>query len=101
MKTRTNKKLLAIFLALCMALTMLPATIPTAVAASDIDYIGADGKPATAAAATEVTDTTTALGTAGSTAWYVVNGEVTISDRITVSGDVHLILADGCTLDAP
>ncbi|MBO2526985.1 MAG: hypothetical protein CW335_02215, partial [Clostridiales bacterium] len=30
--------------------------------------------------------------------WYVVYGEVTISDRVTVSEEVHLILADGCVL---
>ncbi len=32
--------------------------------------------------------------------WYVVNEDVTISGRITVSGDVHLILADGAKLTA-
>lgn len=30
--------------------------------------------------------------------WYVVNGAVTIGDRVTVSGEVHLILADGASL---
>ncbi len=30
--------------------------------------------------------------------WYVVNGNVTISDVVTVSGDVSLILMDGSTL---
>lgn len=32
--------------------------------------------------------------------WYVVNSNVTISSRITVSGSVNLILADGYTLTA-
>ena len=32
---------------------------------------------------------------------YVANGEVNIADRITVTGDVTLILTDGCTLTAP
>ncbi|MDE7131428.1 MAG: hypothetical protein K2O65_06480, partial [Lachnospiraceae bacterium] len=32
--------------------------------------------------------------------WYVVSGTVTIEKPITVSGDVNLILADGCTLNA-
>ena len=31
---------------------------------------------------------------------YVTNGDVTIADRITVEGDVTLILTDGCTLNA-
>ena len=32
--------------------------------------------------------------------WYAVNGTVTISEPVTVTGEVHLILADGCTLTA-
>ncbi len=32
---------------------------------------------------------------------YVTNGDVTIADRITVKGNVTLILTDGCTLTAP
>ena len=32
---------------------------------------------------------------------YVTNGNVTIADRITVTGDVTLILTDGYTLTAP
>ena len=32
--------------------------------------------------------------------WYVVNSNVTIDNRVTVSGEVHLILADGASLTA-
>lgn len=32
--------------------------------------------------------------------WYVVKGDVTIGQRVTVSGDVKLILTDGCQLTA-
>ncbi len=32
--------------------------------------------------------------------WYAVSGTVTISEPVTVSGDVRLILTDGCTLNA-
>ena len=46
---------------------------------------------------TTVTDQTTAW-TAG---WYVVSSEVTIETRISVTGDVHLILANGASLSAP
>ena len=38
--------------------------------------------------------------TALSDGWYAVKGDVTVSDRITISGNVHLILTDGCTLNA-
>ena len=36
--------------------------------------------------------------TAWSDGWYVVNGAVTIDNRVTVSGEVHLILADNASL---
>ncbi len=32
--------------------------------------------------------------------WYAVSGNVTISEPITVNGEVHLILTDGCDLTA-
>lgn len=34
------------------------------------------------------------------TGYYVVTGEVNLSERVTVTGDVHLILKDNCTLTA-
>ena len=34
------------------------------------------------------------------TGWYVVGSDIVSSDRITISGDVHLILADGSHLTA-
>ena len=52
------------------------------------------------AMAIPLTDDMTAFGSAGAEIWYVVNSDVTIASRIAVSGDVHLILADGCTLTA-
>ncbi len=56
------------------------------------------------------------IGTAGGTAhyipvsagdtkwtagWYAVKEDVTLSERVTVEGDVHLILCDDATLTAP
>ena len=35
-----------------------------------------------------------------SAGWYVVSDNVTVTDRISVSGDVHLVLCDGATLTA-
>ena len=40
----------------------------------------------------------TADSVAWSDSWYVVTGEVTIGQRVAVTGDVHLILTDGCSL---
>ena len=64
-----------------------------------IPYLDADGSAQTCESAT-VVDSGDAWGTSGETAWYVVNSNVTIASRVTVSGDVHLILAGGYTLTA-
>ena len=50
--------------------------------------------------ATVVTESDTTWGDDNNDGWYVVNGNVTIDQRVTVTGDVHLILADGYTLTA-
>ena len=34
------------------------------------------------------------------TGWYVAAGEIAIPNRVDVNGEVNLILADGCTLNA-
>ena len=52
----------------------------------------------TADSCTPVADSTTAV--TWNAGWYVVNSTVTISEPITVTGAVNLILADGCTLNA-
>ena len=67
--------------------------------ADDVPYIDEYGKPQTCANATEVTDNLASWGASDSDEhWYVVNGDVPIVSRVTVNGDVHLILADGCNL---
>ena len=58
-------------------------------------FVDAAGVPQTPAMATPVTDQTT-LGTG----WFVVNGTHTIGSRISVNGNVNLILADGAILNA-
>ncbi len=59
-----------------------------------VEYIDAGGNTQACATATFVGSTTTTW----TDGWYVVNSDVTISDQITVSGEVHLILVDGATL---
>ena len=81
--------------------------------ATDIRYMKWDGTKlvsATCSNATEVagseTDTAITWGQDGQDTWYVVNSNVTIGKTdsddtfacITVKGNVHLILADGCSL---
>ena len=52
----------------------------------------------TADSCTPVENSTTAV--TWNAGWYVVNSTVTISEPITVNGEVHLILTNGCTLTA-
>ena len=47
-----------------------------------------------------VTGSDTSWGTASETSWYMVEGSVSIDGKVTVSGDVNLILADGSSLTA-
>lgn len=47
-----------------------------------------------------VTDSSTAWGNASGDTWYVVQENITINKRITVTGTVNLTLGAGCTLNA-
>lgn len=64
--------------------------------ASGIPYIDANGGSQTQGSATDITNGTTEWNDG----WYVVSGDATISSRITVSGNVNLILEDSHTLTA-
>ena len=93
---RTKSAALAFLLTLCFTLGLLPALTLTASAATNVSYLDASGATQTVASATSVTSSSTTW----SAGWYVVDSAVTISSRITVSGAVNLILADGKTLTA-
>ena len=100
-----KKRLGAVLLSLALCLSLLPGTALAADRVS-VDYIYYTGtssleKHTSTATATVVT----ASDTAWYTAWYVAQGDVTINEntdtgisRVTVTGDVHLILQDDCTL---
>ena len=93
-----SKRISAVLLCLVLVTSLLSAG---ALAADPgISYIDADGKPQTRDSATAVTESVTEWGDDYNDGWYVVNSTLTISERVTVTGDVHLILADGCTLTA-
>ena len=47
---------------------------------------------------TTVTADTRVMGASDWTRWYVAKGNVTVDGRITVTGNVHLILSDGASL---
>ncbi len=109
MKNTINKNLRKVLsIALCLALVMsyVPTVSITAGAAANsvsyVDYTWNEESKTLSSETksvdtyTEITSTTTEM-TSG---WYVVNGEVTVAERMTATGEVHLILADGAHLTA-
>ena len=62
-----------------------------------VQYIDASGAENTATA-TLVTAGDTAWSDTTTGGWYVVEGDTSIDARVTVTGNVHLILTDGCKL---
>ena len=102
-----KKRLGAVLLSLALCLSLLPTA---ALAADNVDYIYYEWNETTqtlsepqngsVTSATEVQANDTAWGGNDSEteSWYVVNSTTTIGNRVTVNGDVHLILADNCTL---
>ena len=95
-KTRT--RIGSILLALTLVLTLMPIT---AMAATSVEYLDEDGTLTYTSSEINVTEINTENAPKEwVNGWYVVSGNVTITDRITVNGDVYLILADDCTLNA-
>lgn len=87
-----KKRLFSIITALALCLSLLPAT---ALAAEPVQYLDSDGSSKSCSAYTEVTKTLTTW----SDGWYVAPADImSIESRVTVNGNVHLILADGCDL---
>ena len=68
-----------------------------------VSYVvrGWDGSAVTESNATCTSFSVYSNQTALAGGWYVVAGNVANTNRIEVSGDVHLILADGAVLTAP
>lgn len=86
-----RKRLGAAALCAALLLTLLPAGIS---AEETVPYLDESGQVQTQADVTEVTSGDTAW----SDGWYVIHDDVWIYDRITVTGEVSLILADACNL---
>ncbi len=100
MKNSTHKnirKILSIAICLCLVVSYVPIMSLTALGADGVAYINENGNFTTYTGA--YTEVTSGL-TAWSDGWYVVKGDVTVAERITVSGTVNLILADGAQLTA-
>ena len=86
------------FALLCVPLTVL------ADGGTGVTYLWCDndGKNFTAKTCTNYALVTAKdtewTGSGENAGWYVAEGDVTVSERVTVTGNVHLILSDGCTL---
>ena len=75
-------------LLLLLPVTALAATV------ENITYLDENGTQQTAASATQVTNSDTQW----TDGWYVAQSNITIDGTVTISGNVHLILEDGCNL---
>lgn len=106
MNVRNNfKKGMAAVMSAAIVLGMMPGLSGnmTQVQAADgvtANYVDERGETQTVSNVTMVTTDTVTWGTSDTTTWYVVSGEVNISSRVTVNGDVNIILSDGASLNA-
>lgn len=100
MKVKSISKRISAVL-LCLVLLTSLLSVGALAADTGIPYIDENGDEQTRTSATEVAKGVTEwTGSDSDGGWYVVNSTLTISERVNVTGDVHLILADGCTLTA-
>ena len=92
-----KKKVLSVFLSICMIVSCMVGISITAGAAGSVNYLDKDGTNKSCTTYTAVSESTTVW----SDGWYVVDNKTTIYNRVTVTGDVKLILCDGITLTVP
>lgn len=100
-----KRRILSVLTALALCLSLLPVTALAAGSITYISYTWVDGQGRVEHSNplndpyneinTDSTDPVT-----WNDGWYVVTGSATFTDRITVTGNVHLILTDNCTLTA-
>ncbi len=95
-----KKRIISLLLAVCMVLSLVP-TMVFAEGGVEYRYCDENGKNWQTGTKTEYTVVSSedyTWGDDGNGGWYVATGNVTIGSRVTVSGEVHLILTDGCYL---
>ena len=90
------KTLITCIIALAMVFSQI--SVNALAAEEQVSYYDRDTGKIQSVSAEVVTNTSTAWN--GTTKWYVVKDNITINTRITVAGDVHLILANGANLNA-
>lgn len=78
----------------CKGAPLMMRAAPLAATVENITYLDENGTQQTAASATQVTNSDTQW----TDGWYVAQSNITIDGTVTISGNVHLILEDGCNL---
>lgn len=106
MKQRPWKRALSLMLAFALVFAM-PCVTGVYAAGEPVDYIErwwdedeqkVMDSQKSVTNYTEVESSTTAWDGDTTGGWYVVSDNVEITSRVTVTGDVHLLLMDGCIL---
>ncbi|MCF2670866.1 S-layer homology domain-containing protein [Butyricicoccus pullicaecorum] len=95
-----KKRLLSILLTACLLMGLLPTTA-LASSVTNVTYYNWNSstkqpEAKSCSSATLVEDSTDKV--MWNDGWYVAQGSVTITSGVTITGDVHLILADNCAL---
>ena len=94
-ENRLANKLIILCVSLFCVLSMCTGLEKTVSAENDpIDYVDANGAPLSCDSYTLIN----AGLISWENEWFVADGEITIDDRITTSGDVNVILCDGAKL---
>ncbi len=86
-----KKKILSILLTVCMVMCLFSVATISGAAVS-VSYMTESGASQNADA-TQITTSTTSF-----TGWLYVDGSVTLDKKVTLSGNMNLILNDGATL---
>lgn len=96
-----KKRILCIFMALVMVVALMPerAWASGMATVSYIDY-DENGNKCSEMGKSNSYSVISSDTTTWNEEWYVANSSVTIASRITVSGDIRLILCDDVTLEA-
>lgn len=91
-----NRKTIRILMLLLVAMSL---GIGEAKAEDNVKYIDANGVVQTQNGVTVLTGNETELGTDGVETWYVTSGTTNFVSTITLKGHVHIILANGTTMN--
>ena len=96
------------FISLLVAIVLVMALVSMSAFAADVTYLDKtvkDGKviteKKTVSSAISITASDTQWGKENQESWYVLDSDVTLTDRPTVIGTVNIILMNGKTLTAP